>query len=853
MGHGIDITGPRRAALAAATTVGDLLEALRAAAAVGMIPEALFVDACSLASSNPPNQQLPSMLKVRRNDALAIIDSRYPDAAPAGRRRRSVPTGAEIAKLRRALAAADGGEEIWKALADAGRHGLIPTHYAAAVRPDSPLFLLHARKENALEHIDRVYGAGSVAHAILVSEGGMRGSEAATWWETPAPALGGRTPLETLDTGDIDKVLDHALETAAAAAASPAPAQTDWPRTAQRPLDVRVAAERWHGLSDRAQATRERLEAHIDEINAILAESSLSSEQIARWWETETPALAPVAEGGRPMMSPIGALGSPLLTEYARATVRDNPRFPEQQMNSPAVDRLLAVIRDGESGYQRILRLLAAVSVDDQVPEPILADVRHMSSFANDAAGRHLGFRQDRLIAQLGGRPETCRFIAMRLFEAEEIDRAARPARELGAIAHATMTTARDILDRYAQGEFADDSARLQWLREDIVRHGLGVDHTDVTPDRDASRVLADVVEQLYDLAQLPQPERAEADGEEDEAARSVASSLLSLITEVQRVIDVVAPGRFKLRLEDATVAPLPAAPAAPEPLDSARARRAAIDTYCAMAGEAYRPWLEGREVVNGRELPLNQYAEEAIERGVEVLAGALAGVDHSPTSELQGALLSVEAAARDVSELFGGSPEQWSLNGQPLTEVAADALLSLHDYLNDATLVRAGGTPAAPLRLAADGVGGIAAERQRQIVDEGFSRARDDAYIRGELADAAAAYLDAARSGRFDEPRSSWPWDGSWWKPVDRRTALTKAGALIAAELDRFDRAALRASAEAMTPEQHRELADSIEPVLNEMADDVARWTSAASPPEPGAGSREPEDPHAVEPEELT
>jgi hypothetical protein len=36
----------------------------------------------------------------------------------------------------------------------------------------------------------------------------------------------------------------------------------------------------------------------------------------------------------------------------------------------------------------------------------------------------------------------------------------------------------------------------------------------------------------------------------------------------------------------------------------------------------------------------------------------------------------------------------------------------------------------------------------------------------------------------------SSWPWDYDWWKPSDDPIRnLTKAGALIAAEIDRLNR----------------------------------------------------------------
>lgn len=74
-----------------------------------------------------------------------------------------------------------------------------------------------------------------------------------------------------------------------------------------------------------------------------------------------------------------------------------------------------------------------------------------------------------------------------------------------------------------------------------------------------------------------------------------------------------------------------------------------------------------------------------------------------------------------------------------------------------------------------------IAAERQRQIEVEGWTAEHDAEHDHGELARAAAAY--AMQSPML------FPWDDTWWKPVpaDRIRELEKAGALIAAEIDRL------------------------------------------------------------------
>lgn len=93
-----------------------------------------------------------------------------------------------------------------------------------------------------------------------------------------------------------------------------------------------------------------------------------------------------------------------------------------------------------------------------------------------------------------------------------------------------------------------------------------------------------------------------------------------------------------------------------------------------------------------------------------------------------------------------------------------------------------------------------IAAERERQINVEGWAHEHDDKYTDNELGRAAASYAmadmgpDAQRASVIGE---LWPWDFKWWKPHDRRRNLVKAGALIAAEIERIDRAAARTNGE--------------------------------------------------------
>lgn len=96
-------------------------------------------------------------------------------------------------------------------------------------------------------------------------------------------------------------------------------------------------------------------------------------------------------------------------------------------------------------------------------------------------------------------------------------------------------------------------------------------------------------------------------------------------------------------------------------------------------------------------------------------------------------------------------------------------------------------------------GVAKIAAERQRQVLKEGWTPEHDDKHVDDEMALAAACY--ASPPGHPDGQRGyanlavcpkSWPWRPKWWKPSPHRrtTELVKAGALIAAEIDRRERA---------------------------------------------------------------
>jgi hypothetical protein len=101
--------------------------------------------------------------------------------------------------------------------------------------------------------------------------------------------------------------------------------------------------------------------------------------------------------------------------------------------------------------------------------------------------------------------------------------------------------------------------------------------------------------------------------------------------------------------------------------------------------------------------------------------------------------------------------------------------------------------------------------ERERQIKAEGWAAEHDDAHRNRELTDAAGCYMDASICAQDDlefmpsltemvcdwecgESLNHWPFEKKGWKPSDDPIRnLVKAGALLAAEIDRLQRAAKR------------------------------------------------------------
>jgi len=106
-------------------------------------------------------------------------------------------------------------------------------------------------------------------------------------------------------------------------------------------------------------------------------------------------------------------------------------------------------------------------------------------------------------------------------------------------------------------------------------------------------------------------------------------------------------------------------------------------------------------------------------------------------------------------------------------------------------------------------GVEMIADERQRQINAEGWTPEHDDHHIGGGLPCAASCYANLSGELALTPPgevpfwldrvpywlSDTWPRDWEWKPSADPIRNLVRAGALIAAEIDRLQRKATHES----------------------------------------------------------
>lgn len=98
-------------------------------------------------------------------------------------------------------------------------------------------------------------------------------------------------------------------------------------------------------------------------------------------------------------------------------------------------------------------------------------------------------------------------------------------------------------------------------------------------------------------------------------------------------------------------------------------------------------------------------------------------------------------------------------------------------------------------MTTAPNGIDLIREEQERQIMEEGWTKEHDDSHSPGALALAGSCYAEAAAMRLapiafrpdVEEIPENWPWEPQWWKPKNTLRDLVRAGALIAAELDKM------------------------------------------------------------------
>lgn len=86
--------------------------------------------------------------------------------------------------------------------------------------------------------------------------------------------------------------------------------------------------------------------------------------------------------------------------------------------------------------------------------------------------------------------------------------------------------------------------------------------------------------------------------------------------------------------------------------------------------------------------------------------------------------------------------------------------------------------------------VGRVLAERMRQVIGEGYTAARDDSYVNGELLMAASCYVLRSTGRPVARSTFHWPFPMDAFKADGSERDLVKAMALILAEMQRRHRA---------------------------------------------------------------
>jgi hypothetical protein len=83
-----------------------------------------------------------------------------------------------------------------------------------------------------------------------------------------------------------------------------------------------------------------------------------------------------------------------------------------------------------------------------------------------------------------------------------------------------------------------------------------------------------------------------------------------------------------------------------------------------------------------------------------------------------------------------------------------------------------------------------IKEERERQIKEEGYNATHDSFHNVDEFVKAAVSYsIIDLKDSQENYAYAWWPWNETSWKPKDRLRNLVRAGALIAAAIDKLNK----------------------------------------------------------------
>lgn len=209
-----------------------------------------------------------------------------------------------------------------------------------------------------------------------------------------------------------------------------------------------------------------------------------------------------------------------------------------------------------------------------------------------------------------------------------------------------------------------------------------------------------------------------------------------------------------------------------------------AADFACALADGLHSMLAAAPEAVQvaDYEAVIADYA-----RLVRELDVALNGDDAARQASLCDLVAQVKSMKEDAKPAV---PDGWPTEEMISAFAAEFSVYRQRETFGPAFRAALAAAPEAPQVAAARDV---LAERQRQISVEGWTPEHDDEHADYKLSSAAGCYAMFTLAYPAGDPASFWPWDKSWWKPsADQRRNLIKAGALILAEIERLDRAAL-------------------------------------------------------------